>query len=112
MGHKQDCTWTNSAISGEEHATSVLVSFLLPGADQEGSRFLYLTDAIDCTEFMFALCSLYSNFFLCLLLLVQANCCFSFNIFETHVVKSILCITAFCVYSLLSNTTAPCKAVS
>lgn len=86
MGHKQDCTWTNSAISGEERATSVLASFLLPGADQEGSWLLYLMDATDWTEFLSALCSLYWNFFLWLLLLVQFNCCFSFNIFDTHVV--------------------------
>lgn len=47
MGHKQDCTGTNSAISGEERATSLLVSFLLPGADQEGSQLVYLSDATD-----------------------------------------------------------------
>lgn len=102
MGRKEDYTWTNSAISGEDGATSVLVSFLLPGADQEDSQLLYLTGAIDCTEFLSALCSLDSNFFLWLLLLVQLNCCFSFNIFDTHVVVQ-FSVSLHFVYTVCSQ---------
>ena len=90
MGHRQDCTWTSSALLGEERATSVLVSFLLPikRLVRKVLSFCDLVGAIGRSEFLSALRSLYSNLFFMASVTSSTylTAVFSFNVFDAHVV--------------------------